>query len=79
MLTMIRFGQFRGMHLVSWLPCVVGVWVSLPLDKILERPRPPMTSVVEYGLDLVLFFSADKVRRWPREVRAVSSRFAIGR
>jgi len=75
---MIRFGQFRGMHLVSWLPCVVGVWVSLPLDEVLERPRPPMMLVVEYGLDLVLFFSTDKVRRWPREVGAMHGHFAIG-
>jgi hypothetical protein len=67
------------MHLVSWLPCVVGVWVSLPLDEVLERPRPPVMSVVEYGLDLVLFFSADKVRQWPREVGAMRGRFAIGR
>jgi hypothetical protein len=67
------------MHLVSWLPCVVGVWVSLPLDEVLERPRPPVTSVVEYGLDLVLLFSADKVRWWLREVGAVSGRLAIGR
>jgi hypothetical protein len=79
MLTMIRFGQVRGMHLVSWLPCVVGVWVSLLLDEVLERPRPPMTSVVEYGLNLVLLFSADKVRWWPCEVGAMCGRFAIGR
>jgi hypothetical protein len=66
------------MHLVSWLPYVVGVWVSLPLDEVLERPRPPMTSVVEDGLDLVFFFSADKVRWWPHEVGAMRGCFVIG-
>ena len=66
------------MHLVSWLLCVVGVWVTLLLDKILEHPRPPITSVVEDGLNLVLFLLADKVRQWPREIGAMCSRFAIG-
>ena len=76
---MVRFGQFRGMHLVSWFPCVVGVWVSLPFDEVLEHPRPPMMSMVEDGLNLIFFFSADKVRRWLHEVGAMHSCFVIGR
>ena len=56
---MIKFDKFRGMHLVSWLPCVVAFGVAFPFDEILESSSPTMTSVVNDALHFILFFSID--------------------
>ena len=56
---MIKFDEFRGMHLVSWFPCVVTLRVSLPFDEILESSSPSMTSVVDNALHFILLFAID--------------------
>ena len=56
---MIKFDELRGMHLVSWFPCVVTFRVSFPFDEILELSSPSMTSVVDNSLHFVLLFSVD--------------------
>ena len=33
---LIMLDKFRGMNLISWLPCTVAVRVSLPFDEILK-------------------------------------------
>ena len=33
---LIMLDKFRGVNLVSWLPCVVAFGVSFPLDQILK-------------------------------------------
>ena len=56
---MIEFDELRGMHLVSWLPCVVAFRVPFPFDEVLESSSPTMTSVVNDTLHFILFFSVD--------------------
>ena len=56
---MIKFDELRGMHLVSWLPCVVTFRVPFPFDEILESSGPTMTSVVNNALYFILFFTID--------------------
>jgi hypothetical protein len=47
--------QCRRVDLVSWFPCVVAIWVSLPFDEVLKTPFAAIKAVINYGLDLVLF------------------------
>ena len=54
---MIEFDEFRGMHLISWFPCVVTFGVPFPFDEILEPSGPAMTSVVNDSLHFVLLFT----------------------
>ena len=63
--------------MVSCLPRVVCIGVSLPLDKILELPFTPEVTVINDGLDFVFFGVFDKVRRWSRVVGPVFCSFAI--
>ena len=56
---MIKFDEIRGVHLVSWLPCVVTFRVSFPFYEILESSGPTMTSVVDDALHFIFFFSID--------------------
>ena len=56
---MIEFDEFRGMHLVSWFPCVVAFGVPFPFDEILESSGPTMTSVVDNALHFILLFTVD--------------------
>ena len=56
---MIEFDEFRGVHLVSWFPCVVTFRVPFPFDEILESSSPSMTSVVNNPLHFVFFFTID--------------------
>ena len=74
---MIKFDELRGMHLVSWFPCVVTFRVPFPLNEILELSSPTMTSVVNDTLHFILFFSIDQVRRWPGEVGSVCCGFLV--
>ena len=56
---MIKFDELQGMHLVSWLPCVVTFRVPFPFDEILKLSSPSMTSVVNDALHLIFLFSVD--------------------
>ena len=68
---MISLHEIWGVHLVSWFPGVIALWVALPLKEILELFSPSMTSVAPYLLHLVLRLSRDKVRWWSRIVGSV--------
>ena len=74
---MIKFDKFRGVHLVSWLPCVVTFGVSFPFDEVLESSGPAMTSVVDDMLHFVFFFSVNQVRWWSGEIGSVCCGFSI--
>ena len=56
---MIKFDEVRGVHLVSWFPCVVTFRVSFPLYEILESSGPTVTSVVDDALHFILLFTID--------------------
>ena len=71
------FGEFQGMDLISWFPCVVAVRISDPFDKVLESLIMSVVSVVDGLFDLIFFFSIDKVRWWLGEVRAMCLCFMI--
>ena len=51
--------------MVSCFPCVIGIGIALPLDKILELSFTSKVTVINDGLDFILFGVFDKVRRWP--------------
>ena len=57
--SMIKFDEFRGMHLISWFPCVVTFRVPFPFDEILESSSLTMTSVVDNALHFILLFTID--------------------
>ncbi len=67
------------MDLVSWFLGIVGFWIPLPFDQILERSRPPKVSVIDDFLNFVFFFSLDKVWGWSRIIWSVGRRFTIRR
>jgi len=67
------------MDLISWFPSVIGFWIPLPFDQVLEGSRLPKMSVIDDLLDFVFFFSFDKVREWSRIVRSMGRHFAIRR
>ena len=56
---MIEFDEFRGVHLVSWFPCVVAFRVPFPFDEILELSSLTMTSVVDNTLHFIFLFAID--------------------
>ena len=62
---MIGVNELRSMDLVSWFPGVVRFRVSYPLDEVLEGSGPSSASMINDLFDFILFFSFDKVRRWP--------------
>ena len=76
--SVIGVNKVRCVYLLRRLPRVVGLWISAPLDEVLELSRPSVTSVASYLLHFVLLFSLDKVRWRSGEVGAVGGRFAIG-
>ncbi len=63
--------KFRGMNLISRLPCVVTFGIALPFDEILKPFRLPKVSVCDYSFNFVFLFSIDEVRWWSSEVRAM--------
>ena len=56
---MIKFDELWGVHLVSWLPCVVTLRVPFPFDEILEPSSPTMTLVVDNAFHFIFFFSVN--------------------
>ena len=77
MQSVIGFSEFYCMDLISWLPSVIGFWVPLPFDQILEGLRLPKISVINDLLDFVFFFSFDEVWGWPRIVWSMGCCLAI--
>jgi hypothetical protein len=71
-----RYQCGRG-NLVSWLPCVVAIGISFPLDKVLEASFAAIKAVINDGLDLVFFGIFDQLRGWPRVIDPVFCRFTI--
>ena len=63
--------------MVSCLPRVVCIGVTFPLDKILKLSFTSEVTVINDGLDFVLFGVFDKVRWWPRVIVSVFYGFAI--
>jgi hypothetical protein len=51
-------------YLVGWFPRVVRVWVSLPLEEILQGFSSPVEVVINDSLDLVLVFTFDQFGGW---------------
>jgi hypothetical protein len=64
-------------YVISCFPCVVRIGVSFPFDEILKLSFTSKMTVINDGLDFVLFGVFDKVRRWPRVVVPVFHGFAI--
>ena len=62
-LSVIGFSELQRMDLVSWFPSVIGFWVALPFDQVLEGSRASRILVINDLLDFILFFSFDKVWR----------------
>jgi hypothetical protein len=48
--------QIRSMDVIHWLPCIVALGVTSPLDQILQGMTAPKVSVIVYCFDFVLFF-----------------------
>jgi len=69
--------KIRGMHLVSWFPCVVTFGVPFPFDEVLKSFRSSELSVCDYSFDFVFLFSVDEIGGWSGEVWAVRSRLMI--
>ena len=63
--------------MVSCFPRVVCIGVTFPLDKILKLSFTSEVTVINDGLDFVLFGVFDKVRRWPRVIGSMLRGFAI--
>jgi hypothetical protein len=74
---MIGLGQCGCVYVVSCFPRVVCIGIPFPLDKILKLSFTSEVTVINDGLDFVLFDVFDKVRWWPRVVGSVFYGFAI--
>ena len=74
---MVSLGQCGCVYMVSCFPCVIRIGVAFPLDKILKLSFTSEMTVINDGLDFVLFGVFDKVRWWPRVVSSVLHGFMI--
>ena len=54
---MISLYEIGGVHLVSWFPSVIALWIAFPFEEILELFSPSMTSVAPYLLHFVFRLS----------------------
>ena len=70
--------EIRCVHIISRFPCVVAVWVTLPLDKVLEEALAPMSPVIDDCFDFELLFTSYQVRWRSGVIRSVSCGFSIG-
>jgi hypothetical protein len=62
------FHQIVRVHLISWLPGVMSVWVPFPFQEVLEAPlASPFASGVQHLFDLILFFTFYYVWGWFRK------------
>ena len=76
---LIMLDKFRGMYLISWLPCVVTLGISLPFDEVLESFQSSELSVCDNSFHFVFFLAVNEVRWWSGEVWSVGLRFMIER
>jgi len=53
MLTVVSSDQCVHVEILNWFPCIVTVWVPLPLDQILKPSHLTKESMIDDGLDLV--------------------------
>ena len=63
--------------MISCLPCVVCIGIALPFDEVLELSFTSEVTVINDGLDFILFGVFDKVRWWPHVVSPVFRGFTI--
>ncbi len=75
---LVMLDEFRGMDLISWLPCVVAFGVSLPFDEILKLFCSSKLLVCDDSFDFVFGLSVNEVRGWLGEVWAVHSCLMVG-
>jgi hypothetical protein len=76
-LSMIGLDQGGCVYVVSCFPRVVCIGVAFPLDKVLKLSFTSKVTVINDGLDFVLFGIFDKVWGWPRVVVSVFCGFTI--
>ncbi len=69
--------QLWGAYIVRGFPGVITFGVPFPFDQVLEFA--PLIPMGPDGLDFVLRFTLDHVRRWPRVVLTVFFCFDVGR
>jgi hypothetical protein len=67
-----------SMQICYRFPCVITVWVSSPLDEVLELLCSPKVVVFGYPLHLIFFFTFYEVWRWLCIVWAMHSCLMIG-
>jgi hypothetical protein len=73
----VLFNQRGGVYLGGRFPRVVCVWISLPLEEILQGLPSSVQAVINDGLDLVLVFTLDQFGGWLDVVGAVLWSLAI--
>jgi len=73
----IHFDELWHVDVLYWFPGVIGVWVALPLYKILELAPTPMEPLIHDGLHLELLLSSNQLGRRSGEVGSIRSRFLI--
>jgi hypothetical protein len=73
-------GHYQSGHvdLVSWLPCVIAIWIPFPLDEVLKALFTAIKAVINDGLNLIFFGIFDQLWGWPRVVDPVLCCFTIG-
>jgi hypothetical protein len=74
----IGFNGLISVNVFDWLPCVVAIGPTRPLDQILEFSEPSMTLVADDVLHFKLLVSIDKVRWGLSKVGFVDGVFIIG-
>ena len=74
---MILSHESWSVYLSCRLPRVIGIWVALPVNEILEGTCSSVESVINDAFHFVFRFSSDKVRWWPRVVGAMGLVFVI--
>ena len=74
---MVYLDQCGCVYMVSCFPCVVCIGIAFPFNEVLELSFTSEVTVINDGLDFVLFGVFDKVRGWSRVIGPVFCSFAI--
>jgi hypothetical protein len=77
MVSIVLLQEVRRVQLVFCFPGIVGFRISFPLKEILELFVLPEVAMTSDGFHFVFHFPVDKVRWWPREVRAMGTCFDV--
>jgi len=59
----VLLDKLRRMHIFSWFPGIITVWIAYPFDEVLELPPTPVHMVIDDHFHLKLLFSINQVRR----------------